>query len=420
MSGEVQFFAKSSDPHKMKILYILPFVPWPVKVRSFNLLPRLARRHEIHLVCVSRLAPSAEQAQWLSRYCQKVVHVPHPRWKALAQCALALPTNTPLRIAYCRSKPARDEVRRVYRETRPDIVYVERWRALQYVPEDVNATTLCDPTDSMTLYNRRLMQAGIWWEKLIGSIEFRRFSRYEAQLARQASVSVFCSKLDMDCVKQHASEVRCELVPNAVDCGKYFFKNDSDAEPQTLIFTGNFKYRPNCHAIEYFMRKIFPLVQKTLPGVKFLAVGNGASQELRSFHGRAGFEAVDFVSDLRPYLARATVAVAPLTVGSGVSNKLVEGFAVGTPVVATPLACGDLPVTSGEQLLIGATPDEFAQHVVTLLSDAELRKKIAARARRLVEEQYDWEIIARKLEVLMEGLTGFASGERSKREFVTA
>ena len=157
----------------------------------------------------------------------------------------------------------------------------------------------------------------------------------------------FVQKLDLDCVKQHASEVKCELVPNAVDCGKYFFKNDSDAEPQTLIFTGNFKYWPNCHAIDYFMRKIFPSVQRTLPGVKFLAVGNGASQELRSFHGRAGFEAVDFVSDLRPYLARATVAVAPLTVGSGVSNKLVEGFAVGTPVVATPLACGDLPVTSG-------------------------------------------------------------------------
>ena len=102
------------------------------------------------------------------------------------------------------------------------------------------------------------------------------------------------------------------------------------------------------------------------------------------------------------------------------SNKLVEGFAVGTPVVATPLACGDLPVTSGEQLLIGTTPDEFAQHVVALLLDAELRKKIAVRARRLVEEQYDWEIIARKLEVLMEGLTGVASSERSKREFVTA
>jgi glycosyltransferase involved in cell wall biosynthesis len=420
MSGEAEFFAKSNDSYKMKILYILPFVPWPVKVRSFNLVPRLARRHEIYLVCVSSVAPSTEQIQWLNRYCQKVVHVPHPVWKGFAQCVLALPRNTPLRIAYCRSKAAHDEVQRVYREVRPDIVYVERWRALQYVPEDAKGSILCDPTDSMTLYNRRLMQAGIWWEKLIGWIEFKRFLRYEGQLARQANACVFCSKVDMDCVKEHAPEAACELVPNAVDCGKYFFKNASEEEPETVIFTGNFKYRPNCHAIEFFMNKIFPLVQRKVPRVKFLAVGNGASQELRGYCGRAGFEAIDFVADLRPYLAKATVVVAPLTVGSGVSNKLAEGFAVGTPVVATPLACGDLPVKSGEQLLIGATADEFAEHVVTLLLDAELRKEMAVRARRLVEEQYDWEITARKMEVLMERLSGISTSDRSRREFVTA
>ena len=61
----------------MKILYIVPFVPWEIKVRSFNLIPRLARTHEIYLVCVSSAEPDTQQNEWLSKYCRKVVHVRH-------------------------------------------------------------------------------------------------------------------------------------------------------------------------------------------------------------------------------------------------------------------------------------------------------------------------------------------------------
>jgi glycosyltransferase involved in cell wall biosynthesis len=404
----------------MKILYIVPFVPWAVKVRSFNLIPRLARRHEIILVCVSSAGPSEEQKVWLAKYCKEVVHVRHSALKGIAQSAAALPTRTPLRIAYCKSRAANDVVRRVYERVRPDVVYVERWRAQQFVPPEAKVPVLCDPTDSMTLYNRRLMKAGVWWERLVAWEEYRKFLGYEGKLSRAADVCVFCSQVDMECVKLQAPEVKFALVPNGVDCEKYFFKKESEEEPATLVFTGSFKYRPNCHAVKYFLDEIFPQIQKDVPAAKFLAVGNGAGAALAAYRGRAGFEAVDFVPDLRPYLAKATVVVAPLTVGAGVSNKLGEGFAVGTPVVATPLACGDLPVRNGEQLLIATSAGEFADHVVRLLGDSALRRQMAVRSRRLVEEQYDWETVSRKMESIMQRLLEAAAGERGEQEFATA
>src|SRR5215470_9818313 len=159
----------------MKILYIVPFVPWAVKVRSFNLIPRLAKRHEITLVCVARVGPSAAQLEGLKASCQRVVHVASSRLRGITQCAAALLTRTPLRIAYCTSAAAQAAVRRVYEEARPDVVYVERWRALQFVPEGLEAPVVCDPTDSMTLYNRRLMKAGAWWERLIAWEEHEKF-----------------------------------------------------------------------------------------------------------------------------------------------------------------------------------------------------------------------------------------------------
>jgi glycosyltransferase involved in cell wall biosynthesis len=404
----------------MKILYIVPFIPWPVKVRSFNLIPRLARRHEITLVCVSSAEPSAQQQVWLNKYCKKTVHVRHTRLQGMVQCAAALPTRTPLRIAYCRSKAAKEAVRRVYEKVRPDVVYVERWRALQFVPKDGDAPVLCDPTDSMTLYNRRLMNGGSWWERLVGWEEYRKFLRHEGKLAREADACVFCSQVDMECVKEQAPEVQYELVPNGVDCGKYFFKEQGEEKPGRVVFTGSFKYRPNCHAVEYFVEEIFPRIRREVPEASFVAVGNGASTELAAYQGRAGFEAVDFVPDLRPYLAEAAVAVAPLLVGAGVSNKLAEGFAVGTPVVATPLACGDLPVKDGEQLLIATSAEEFAGHTVSLLKDSALRRQMAVRARRLVEERYDWETVSRKMEMVMQKLVETAANDRSEQEFTTA
>ncbi len=120
----------------MRILCVLPSVPSPLKVRAYNLLSRLARRNEIYLVCVSSAVPTEEQMRNLSSYCKRVVHIPHSPLKAMMQCVEALPTSTPLRIAYCRSKSAKEAVRRMYEEVQPDVIFVERWRALQYAPED--------------------------------------------------------------------------------------------------------------------------------------------------------------------------------------------------------------------------------------------------------------------------------------------
>src|SRR5215472_16151999 len=361
----------------MKIVYVVPFVPWEIKVRAFNLIPRLAGRHQIFLVCVSNRKPSSERELWLRRYCQEVVHVSHSTWKGIVHCALALPTRKPLRMAFARSKIAQNVVRELAERVCPEVLYVERWRTLEFIPPDLKIPMVCDPTDSMSLYNLRLMNAGTWWEKVLGWEEYGKFSRCEGTLARRGNIVVFCSRLDRDRVRRQAHEVRYELVPNGVDCSKYSLKHASEEEDGLIVFTGSLRYRPNRSAVAYFLKQVFPRVREAAPGAKFRVVGNGASAALASYRTLPGFEVVDFVPDLRPHLARAAVAVAPLTVGAGVSNKLGEGFAVGTPVVATPLACGDLPVTSGNELLIGQTAVEFAEQVILLLKSATLRSQIA-------------------------------------------
>ena len=152
----------------MRILYIVPFVPWPVRVRSFNLIPRLAREHEIHLVCAAESPQAIIRLGGLKSICRTVRYPKQSSVRGMIQCVIALPTPNPLRLAYCASPTMTAIVRRAIEEVSPDVIYVERWRALQYVPMGSKIPVDLDPTDSMILYNRRLAALGAPWERLIG------------------------------------------------------------------------------------------------------------------------------------------------------------------------------------------------------------------------------------------------------------
>jgi glycosyltransferase involved in cell wall biosynthesis len=404
----------------MRILYVLPFVPWAIRVRSYHLIPQLGREHEIYLLCRATSAEEEAHAHEMEPHCRHVRCVRHSRpWlHGALRCALAMPTAIPLRMAYFASPEMRNAVHEAVAEFQPDVIYLERWRTLQYVPVDVQVPVVCDPTDSMVLYNQRLMQRGSWWERLIAAEEFVKFRKYEAKLASQADTIVFCSRVDLECVQNNAPSAHYALVPNGVDCETFFLKRQQEEEPNTIVFTGNFGYKPNRHAVLFFLKEIFPLIRKSVPNARFMAVGSGATRYLKNdLVVTPDLELVDFVPELRPYIAKATVAVAPITIGAGVSNKLGEAFATGTPVVATQMACGDLPVGDGEHLLIANEPPRFAEKVVRLLRDPELRNQIVARARTFVEEQYDWGVVSRSMEQIM---TDLAKGTVAGKERLAA
>ena len=383
----------------MRILWILPFVPWPIKVRSFNLIPRLAARHEIDLVCVTRSPSDFAHLDEIRGCCASVRTGTYSLAGALTRSLLSLPTRTPMRIAYVSSSSMRQAVAEAIGQNRPEVIYVERWRALQYVPPRTETPIVCDPTDSMALYNYRLMSAGRPWERALGLAEYLKFCHFEGRLARRVAATVFCSRADLDYLRRSAPGANLVQVPNGVDCELFAPKRPEEEHPNDIFFSGNFRYSPNRHAVRYFLKDVFPLVRQSVPEATFHVVGNSAAKFMRGPGERIpGVRVFDFAPKLRPHLAEATVAVAPIRVGAGVSNKLLEAFAVGTPIVATSMACGDLPCRDGEHLFIADDPRRFAERVVDLLHNPELRRAMAARAQAFVKRTYDWGIVARSME----------------------
>ena len=172
-------------------------------------------------------------------------------------------------------------------------------------------------------------------------------------------------------------------------------------EPPALVFTGMMDYFPNVDAMNYFCHEIFPLVREVVPAVQFYIVGRNPTQQVRQLSRQPNVIVTGAVSDVRPYLVQARVAVAPLRIARGVQNKILEAMAMGLPVVGTPAALQGTWATTTDGVRMAESPRAFAHALVTLLEDHALRRQCGLQARRYVQEHHQWDEHNARLEALL-------------------
>jgi glycosyltransferase involved in cell wall biosynthesis len=191
------------------------------------------------------------------------------------------------------------------------------------------------------------------------------------------------------------------VLPNGVD-HEYFSPMDVSEEPDSLVFTGKMSYAANTAAAEYLCRDILPLVRARYPKVKVTLAGADPPPKVRKLAEDPSVTITDYVDDLRPYIARAAVAVCPITIGAGIQNKVLEAMAMGKPVVATSRGCAALDVENGRELLVSDQPEQIAADIIKLLSSSSLRQEIGHRAAEYVRQKHDWEVISKRLIAIYE------------------
>ncbi len=153
----------------------------------------------------------------------------------------------------------------------------------------------------------------------------------------------------------------------------------------------------------FFYHSVYAKVKKSIPQVQFKIVGANPSPTILKLGSHdTSVSITGYVENLAEHLSAATVAIAPMLSGSGIQNKILEAMAAGTPVVATKMAINAIEVTPNRDILLGNTATEFANCVINLLKNESLRKKISLNARKLVENDYSWKAIVRKLESIYE------------------
>jgi polysaccharide biosynthesis protein PslH len=396
----------------MNILFVIPYIPNLIRVRPYNLIKYLSERgHLITLVTVWEYEKERNDLEGLKPFCHHIEATHLSKARSYWNCLVAVPTMNPLQSVYSWSPVAAARLTRVVGELNGnqsfDIAHVELIRGARYglylKHNHPDIPVVWDSVDCMSLlYQQAAHLTNKRLHRWITQFEVNRNKRYESWLLRQFDRTVVTSPADRDALISLDSKLPDKYTPCVVTNGvdlSYFSPGEFERrDPATLVISGKMSYHANVTMVMHFLDNILPLIRSMRPDVKVWIVGKDPPKEIIAKGDSAEITVTGTVSDIRPYLQKATIAVTPVVYGAGVQNKVLEAMACGTPVVASPKIISPLETISGRDLLVAEDPVSFADAVLQLLGDSSRRQQIGQNGRKYVEDYHRWEASAEKLE----------------------
>jgi len=382
------------------------------KIRSYNILKQLARRHEITLFTFYPDHPDDQHLLGNGIFSRIVpVPLPLPPRRSLGEhlrSARMMAAGRPVTI----DKFLYPEVRRRYAELLASATF------------DVIVCDFLVPgslmhwkTPPATILFTHNVEAQVWerhykvtsnpFMKTACWLESRALAGAERRYVELADHVLTVSENDRAFFLQYIDPSRISVIPTGVDT-EYFQPFPEPGQPDTMAFTGTMDWMPNEDGVVYFVDKILPLIRREIPDAAFWAVGRRPPRRIQAL-ASANVVVTGAVDDIRPYLGKAAVCVVPLRSGSGTRIKIFEAMAMGKAVVSTTMGAEGLPVRHGENIVLADDPADFASQVVQLLRDPQRRAQLGRAARQLVEENYGWPSVAAHFDQIMQGVLSHAS-----------
>ncbi len=385
----------------MRILFVTPYVPSRIRTRPFNLIKSLSTTHDISLVALLVQDYERAMVKDIESYCTSVDLVPLTKWQAYTNCLRALPTLTPLRVAYYRSPAFVARIKEVIYRQKIDVVHGELIKvvpALKAVLAQENIPVCYDSVDCISWFLQQQTEVTRNpLKKVFAYSELQKMRRYERRELPGFDQVVIASASDKDRLGKITGQPHnIQVVSNGVDTN-YFTPRAELRVVDSLVFSSKLDYFPNAQAILHFCKNTLPLVWQQHPRVRLTIVGSNPPPRVLALAADSRITVTGYVPDIRPYLGTASVALAPLLVAAGRQNKILEALAMGTPIVTTPRCASALGTQDGIHLLVAEEPQACANGIVKLLDNPQLAQKMGTAGRQFVTENYSWAIATNAL-----------------------
>jgi len=389
----------------MKVLFVCHRVPFPPKrggkIRPFNIIRHLQDQgHRVTVASLARSQAEADEAEGLASHCSKrLVEVVDDK-QAWPRMVAWLPTTRPSSFGYFHSPRLKA---RIYAELATgayDLIFAHCSSVAPYVAEARAPLKIIDFGDMDSQKWREYSQhrgfplsAGYWLEAV-------KLERTERLLTGKFDLATCTTRAEMESLQTLGATGQTAWFPNGVDA-EFFTPSGVDYEPDLVTFIGRMDYYPNQQAVNGFCEEVLPTLQARRPGTRFEIVGADPSRQIRELGQLPGVTVTGSVPDVRPYVTRAALTIAPLQIARGTQNKILESMAMGVPVVCSRQASGGVDAVPGEHLLACDTREQLVEAIVQILGSRELRERLSVAGRGRVLANHSWPSSMQRLDALI-------------------
>jgi glycosyltransferase involved in cell wall biosynthesis len=383
-------------------------------IRSYHLAHYLAERHALTFLSYYDGAPDLSyESELVARFPDAV---PFCTGKSDSGSRRALdylqrlPSRVPFAVSRFRSRMVQEHIRGWFNDRRFDVAVADFLDAAVNFPETLPIPSVLFQHNVETeIWRRHVLTEASQVKKLVYGIEFLRMFHYEERAVKKFHHVIAVSEHDRRLMAAWVDPKRITVVPTGVDLQTYRARESPAVEAPLVMFIGAMDWEPNVDAVEYFCREIWPAIENAAPRARFRIVGRNPAIRVQKL-ASATVEITGRVPSVVDHLREAAVVVVPLRIGGGTRLKIYEAMAVGKAVVSTTVGAEGLDVHRGRDIVLADDPDSFAQSILKLLDDVELRARYE-RAAAALAAQYDWPSIGRRFEEVLEQVAGSAQGD---------
>lgn len=385
----------------MKIFVLLSRFPYPLekgdKLRAYHQIKELSKNNEIILCALSDTKVPQSSFDELNKYCSSIEVIRLYKlkiyWNLLIQLLFS---NNSLQVSYFYNKQVQKKIDQLLNKYNPDHIYCQLIRVTEYVRNSKIKKTL-DYMDALARGMERRIENAPFYLKPFLKIETTRLKRYEHFIFNDFDHLTIISQQDRDLIVNIKND-SIEIVKNGVDYS--MFKHRIEEKKYDLIFTGNMAYPPNIDCAVFLANEVMPKVWETHPTVKLAIVGAKPDSKVIALKSEK-IIVTGWVEDMAEYYAASKIFVAPMQIGTGLQNKLLEAMAMKLPCVTSSLANNALGAEHNKSALIGENYNDYAKYIVSLIENKDLCNSIAENGFEFVKQNYTWEGTTAVLENLM-------------------
>ncbi len=374
---------------KRKILIILSRIPYPLekgdKLRAYYQVRELAEQHELIICAISDINPHPQALNILQEFSNAVYFFRIRKAGIYLKLLTALFSSIPFQVAYFHRKSIQKKIEQLIAHHKPDHVFCQLIRTAEYA-RHLKIDKTIDYQDVFSAGLQRRMKVSPWYLKPLLRSEYKRMLQYEAKVFDLFDKKAIISLPDRDKIP-HPRKEEIVVIPNGVDTD--YFKPRKIDKTFDVVFTGNMAYPPNVNGAEYLIQQIMPKVWSQKPATRLVIAGANPAYSLRMLASERVI-ITGWVDDIRDYYAGSRVFVAPMQIGTGLQNKVLEAMAMQLPCITSPLANKALNAAEGKEILIGRNAAEYAQHILSLLSDTEFRESLGFKGYKFVIQRFNW------------------------------